>query len=68
MSLKAFHIFFIAVSALMAFGFGGWGVYYHVTHTSIAFLLMGLSSVVIGIGLIIYGRRFLEKFRHIGSL
>ena len=68
MSLKAFNIFFIAVSALTAFGFGGWGVYQHLNASNIPFLVMGLFSILIGVALIIYGRRFLEKFRHISSL
>ena len=64
MSLKAFHIFFIAVSVLLAFGFGVWSVYTHLAESNLGFLLMGLSSFVVGIALIFYGINFLHKLRH----
>ncbi len=68
MSLKAFHIFFIAVSVLLTFGFGVWGVYYHLTYSNIRYLIMGTASFVIGIVLIIYVINFLHKLNHIGYL
>ncbi len=68
MSLKAFHIFFIAVSVLLTFGFGVWGVYYHLTYSNLWYLIMGTASFVIGIVLIIYGINFLHKLKHIGYL
>ncbi|HMB90732.1 MAG TPA: hypothetical protein VKP65_07785 [Rhodothermales bacterium] len=64
MSLKAFHIFFIAVSVVLAFGFGVWGVYTHLAESNLGFLVMGLLSFVVGIGLIFYGVNFLHKLRH----
>ena len=68
MSLKAFHIVFIVVSVLLAFGFGVWGVYYHFTYGNVWYLIMGAAAFVIGIGLIIYGINFLHKLKHIGYL
>ena len=68
MSLKVFHIFFIAISTLTAFGFGAWGVYQFFVDEGAAFLVMGLGSVVAGIGLIIYGINFLNKFKHVRNL
>ena len=68
MSLKAFHIFFIIVSTLLAFGFGVWSVYVHLTQGGLAFLVMGLLSFVAGVVLIVYGVNFLHKLRHVGYL
>jgi len=68
MSLKAFHIFFIAVSVLLSFGIGVWGVYYHFTIGNVGFLVMGLVSFVIGVVLVVYGINFLHKLKHIGYL
>ena len=68
MSLKAFHIFFIAVSVLLSFGFGVWGIYTHLVHGNLWFMIMGIGSFVIGIALIIYGINFLHKLKHIGYL
>ena len=68
MSLKAFHIFFIAVSVLLSFGFGVWGIYTHLTHGNLWFMIMGIASFIIGIALVIYGINFLQKLKHIGYL
>lgn len=58
MSLKAIHIFFIALSILLALGFGVWSIYHHQ-------MLMGVLSFLIGIALVFYGIRFLRKLRHV---
>ncbi len=68
MSLKAFHIFFIVASTLLAFGFGVWGVYVHLTHGGGTFLMMGMMAFVVGVVLVVYGVNFLHKLRHIGYL
>lgn len=68
MSLKAFHIVFIAVSVLFSFGFGVWGVYYHFTVGNVWYLIMGIAGFIIGVVLIIYGINFLHKLKHIGYL
>ena len=68
MSLKAFHIFFIAVSILLSFGMGVWGVYYHLTFGNVWFLIMGIGLFIMGIVLIIYGINFMHKLKHVGYL
>ena len=68
MSLKAFHIFFIAISVLFSFGFGVWGISYHFTDPNVWYLIMGITSFVIGVALIIYGINFLHKLKHISYL
>jgi hypothetical protein len=68
MSLKAFHIVFIAASILLAFGFGAWCfVQYADTHRATE-LIYGISSIVVGLGLIWYGKYVLRKLKHISYL
>ena len=68
MSLKAFHIFFIAVSVLLAFGFGGWSLVRYADAAPVLYLVMGVLSLIAGVLLILYGIRFLRKLRHVGLL
>jgi hypothetical protein len=59
MSLKAFHIFFIALSILLSIGCAVWAF---ATGVETAF---GVASVVVAVALIIYGRYFLKKSKSI---
>lgn len=68
MSLKAFHIFFIAVSVLVAFAFSAWTIVQFSAFGETWTLVMGLLSAGVGVGLIVYGRRFLHKMKHVGYL
>ena len=68
MSLKAFHLVFVTASVLLAFGFAAWSLmnYFEVTRTMD--LVFGVGSGLIGIALIVYGRYFLKKLKHISYL
>lgn len=68
MSLKAFHIVFIAASILLAFGFGAWCFVQYADSHRRTELIYGISSVVIGLGLIWYGKYVLRKLKHISYL
>jgi len=68
MSLKAFHIFFVAVSTLLAFGFGGWLLYQYYATRELAQLVVGILSFAAGAGLIWYGRVVARKLKHISYL
>ena len=68
MSLKAFHIFFIAVSALTALGFGFWSLMMFLAEAASSYLLMGLSSLACCVALVFYGIKFLQKLKNIGYL
>ncbi|MCP4250081.1 MAG: hypothetical protein GY778_23815 [bacterium] len=68
MSLKAFHVFFVAVSVLLAAGFGWWALNQYRTDGGAADLLMAVASLVGGIVLIVYGRRFLHKLRGVSYI
>jgi hypothetical protein len=64
MSLKAIHIVFITASTLLAFGFGGWSLRHYVRGSgNTVDLVLGVVSIALAIGLIIYGRYFLRKLK-----
>ncbi|HEY6953493.1 MAG TPA: hypothetical protein VI758_13890 [Bacteroidota bacterium] len=68
MSLKAFHIVFIALSIVTAFFFGTWLL---VTVEAAAWSLrlsFGIVSYAVGLALIFYGRYFLRRFKHISFI
>ncbi len=68
MSLKAFHIAFITLSSLMCFGCGAWGLAQYVRSSDVGHLLFAMAGLLGGIGLIIYGIRFLRKLKDISFL
>jgi hypothetical protein len=68
MSLKAFHIFFIALSVVMAFGFAAWLIDGYTKSNNMVLLLGGISSILAGAGLILYGVSFLRKLKHVSYL
>ena len=59
MSLKAFHIFFIALSILLAAGCSVWAFVNGVEP------VFGISSAVVAVVLVIYGGFFLKKSKGI---
>ena len=69
MSLKAFHVVFITAAVLLAFGFGGWLLKeYFSPNGSVGELLLGVVSIIAGIGLIFYERYFLKKTKNLSDL
>lgn len=68
MSLKAFHIVFIAISTLLAILFGVWEVLRYVDSGNVWMLLAGLASFAVAVALVMYGVRFLKKLKHVGYL
>ena len=59
MSLKWFHIFFIALSMLVSLGFGVWAIFnQHV--------VLGVASLTGSAALCVYGNYFLGKARRLG--
>ena len=55
MSLKAFHVVFIAASILLSFCFAGWSLVNFSDGGRMVDLISGLVAVVIGLGLMTYG-------------
>lgn len=68
MSLKSFHLVFIALSILLAIGFGVWEVREYVDSGGDGRLVAALLSFSVAVGLIVYGVRFVRKLKHIGYL
>ncbi len=68
MSLKAFHIFFIATSVLLAIGFGIWEMVAYAESGSAGQLAAAVAAFLVAGGLVAYGVRFLKKLKHIGYL
>ncbi len=70
MSLKAVHILFIIASTLLCFGFAAWS-FQASSNEEIGkqgYLAMSVVSGLLGIALLVYGRYFLKKLRHVSYL
>lgn len=65
MSLRAFHIFFIAMSVVITLGFAAWAFSGASPQPSDSLFAMAIGSGVLGAGLIVYGIYFIRKSRHI---
>lgn len=65
MSLKVFHIIFIASSVVLILGYGIWLLQSYMSTNEIVYILGAIVSFVVGVGLIVYGIAFLRKFRHV---
>jgi hypothetical protein len=66
MSLKAFHLFFIAASILLGMFVGGWGVRQYLMHDNIGSLALGVLFFVTAFVLLAYGLRFISKVQELG--
>ncbi len=68
MSLKAFHIVFVGASVLLMLGLAGFSFgEYRETGSPLSLLWSGLALVAAS-GLLVYGRYFLRKLKHISFL
>lgn len=67
MSLRAFHLFFIAVSILLALGFGVWELRSFARQGLPSDLVLGLLSLAAVVGLVLYLRAVLRKFRNLDN-
>ena len=65
LSLRSFHLFFIAVSVLLAAWVGVWGVQSWQATRSGGDLVLGLLFVALGIVLLVYGLRARKKLREL---
>ncbi len=63
MSLKSFHVFFIAVSILFMIGFGAWFIVSQPVSREEINILAGLICFSLAGGLMLYAIRFLQKFK-----
>ncbi|MSU34140.1 MAG: hypothetical protein EXS36_03330 [Pedosphaera sp.] len=68
MSLKAFHLVFIVASVLMMTGFSVWGGARWRETGDIVDLCLSVLGGLAAAGLVMYGRYFLKKLKHISYL
>jgi hypothetical protein len=65
MGLRSFHLFFIALSVLLAAFVAAWAVgQYRLEHQAI-YALGGIAAVMAGGGLVVYGAAFQRKTRNL---
>lgn len=67
MSLKAFHITFIVASVLASLGFTAWAAWQRFAVGNGAYTALGLIALLVGVGLIFYGRAFVRKINTLHS-
>jgi hypothetical protein len=66
MSLKAFHIVFIIASTLLTVGFGAWALnHFFSPEGGPQDLVFAVFSVLSLVGLLLYGKYFLKKYKHL---
>jgi glucose uptake protein GlcU len=68
MSLKTFHIVFIAMSILLAFFCGVWLLQEYAASRQATFLAAAIVFLVVGAGLVWDGKSVLRKLKHISYL
>ncbi len=68
MSLKAFHVVFVAMCVVFATGFGFWAVRNYGSSGEVASLVWGIGSFAGAVGLCIYGVWFLRKLKGVSYL
>ena len=68
MSLKAFHIVFVAASVALMLGLAGFSFGQYRESGSMLSLLWSGMAVGAAVGLVVYGRYFLRKLKHISFL
>lgn len=68
MSLKAFHIVFVSLSVLLMLVLAGWCFGNYRQDGGAANLVWGGLALVAAAGLVVYGRIFLKKLKHISYL
>ena len=65
MSLKIFHVVFIALSVVLSAGMGAWGMQSYLADGSMQGLVLGVLFFVTGAVLLIYGIRFWKKMKEL---
>lgn len=66
MSLKIFHLVFIALSILMCLFVGTWGVSEYAARAASGSLALGVSCFVLGATLLVYLVRVYRKLQALG--
>ena len=65
MSLKGFHIFFIALAALLAFGIGAWCIWVNSFASDTGYIVAAIICFAFGVGLAFYAGWFFRKMKRL---
>ena len=65
MSLRAFHLFFIAISVILAAFFGAWALGEYQTGHEVGYAAAALGAAACGVGLAFYGSAFRRKTKNL---
>jgi hypothetical protein len=68
MSLKTFHILFISLAIILTFFFGTWLFVTVEAGDAAVRFGFGALSYAVGALLVVYGRYFLRRFRHVSYI
>lgn len=68
MSLKAFHVVFVALATLFSVGFGVWAARAWAAGGGGEPLALAVTSFAIGVALVVYGAWFLRKMKGVSYL
>lgn len=68
MSLKAFHLIFITAASLLAFGLGWWMLRAYADSGMKADQAYGVTSIIIGVALVVYEIIFIKKLKNVSYL
>ena len=65
MSLRAFHLFFIAISTILAAFVAAWAAQQYQATNAVSYAAASAAALASGIGMAIYGAMFQRKTRRL---
>ncbi len=65
MSLRSFHLLFIALSVILAAFFAAWATGQYRAEHQIGYAVTSLGSIAVALGLAVYGAVFRRKTRNL---
>jgi DNA-binding transcriptional regulator of glucitol operon len=68
MSLKTFHLIFITIAVLLCFGLGWWMLRAYADFGMKADQAYGVTSIVLGVALVVYEIIFIKKLKNVSYL
>lgn len=66
MSLRIFHVLFIALSIALSAMVAGWGVQQYLTLGDKGGLVIAGVFFVVGLALVLYGTKYFQKLKELG--
>lgn len=66
MSLRIFHVLFIALSIALSAMVAGWGIQQYLTLGDRGGLVLAAVFFVVGLALVVYGSKYFQKLKELG--